>query len=206
MVLSPPYVSSSDAEIVLGSFGHHDFPNLSRLVAPASPTGAVLLSRAEVCSLSTVTRGAADVGVVGVNAEPGLKHHHAVIILVTAVWVCEKGQASLIHLDSHSINDGQSMQINSNDIFFEVNHFNLQLNIYYVNWSGCTDQTYLSQLCTAACCILLGSLGSNWGHNGHWEQRCHLGNAPRVRGSHRHTSANTDVTEQSDTGPNISPT
>lgn len=90
MVLNPPYLSSSDAEIVLGWFGHHDFPNLSRLVAPASLTSAVLLSRAEVCFLSTVTRGAADVGVVGVNAEPGLNHHHAVIILVTTVWVCEK--------------------------------------------------------------------------------------------------------------------
>lgn len=90
MVLSPLYLSITAAEIALGWFGHHDFPNLSRLVAPASPTGAVLLSRAEVCSLSTVTRGAADVGVIGVNTELGLNHHHAVIILVTAVWVCGK--------------------------------------------------------------------------------------------------------------------
>lgn len=90
MVLSPPYLSITTAEIALGWFGHHDFPNLSRLVAPASPTGVVLLSRAEVSSLSTVTRGTADVGVVGVNAEPGLNHHHAVIILVTAVWVYGK--------------------------------------------------------------------------------------------------------------------
>lgn len=90
MVLSPPYLSITPAEIALGWFGHHDFPNPSGLVAPASPTGAALLSRAEVCSLSTVTRGAADVGVVGVNAEPGLNHHRAVMILVTAVWVCGK--------------------------------------------------------------------------------------------------------------------
>lgn len=90
MVLSPPYLSITAAEMALGWFGHHDFPNLSRLVAPASPTAVVLLSRPEVCSLSTVTRGAADVGVVGVNAKPGLNYHHAVIILVTAVWVYGK--------------------------------------------------------------------------------------------------------------------
>lgn len=68
-------------------FSGHNFPNLIRL-SVTSPADVVLLDRAGVCFLGTGTGGAADVCVVGVNAEPGLKHHQAVIILVTAprVW------------------------------------------------------------------------------------------------------------------------
>lgn len=62
-------------------------PTLMRLFVPASPADAVLLSRAGVRVLATGAGGAADAGVVGVDAEPGLNHHQAVMVLVTATRV-----------------------------------------------------------------------------------------------------------------------
>lgn len=59
-------------------------PNLTRVFVPASPAYAVLLSRAGVRIPATGAGGAADACVVGVNAEPGLNHHQAVVILVKA--------------------------------------------------------------------------------------------------------------------------
>lgn len=72
----------------------------SGLAVVASPVDVVLLKWAGVSFLGTGARGAADVSVVWVNAESGLNHHHAVIIVVAAPWICkgkDRVESSVIH-------------------------------------------------------------------------------------------------------------
>lgn len=67
----------------------------------ASPADVVLLKWVGVCFLGTGAGGAADTSVVRVNAEAGLDHHHTVMILVAAWWICEgkeeQKQISVFH-------------------------------------------------------------------------------------------------------------
>lgn len=57
-------------------------------------------------------------------------------------------------------------------------------------------QTYLSQRNMVVCCILLCSLGSNWGHIGGLEQCCQWDNAPHGHGSRRCRNVNTEVIQR----------
>lgn len=138
----------------------------------ASPADVVLLKWVGVCFVGAGAGGAADASVVRVDAESGLNHHHAVMILVAAWRICGgkekrknwRSKASLTRLSPSSLHP--------------------------------TDrQTYLSQLNMAVCCILLGSLGSSSGRSGHWGQCCQQDIAPHEHGSHRCRNVNTEVTE-----------
>lgn len=50
------------------------------------------------------------------------------------------------------------------------------------------------------CCILLDSLGSNWGHSGHLGKCCQQDSATLARGSHHYRSVNTEVIERESKG------
>lgn len=54
----------------------------------ASPADVVLLKWVGVCFVGAGAGGAADASVVRVDAESGLNHHHAVMILVAAWRIC----------------------------------------------------------------------------------------------------------------------